>query len=913
MGKTSEQIRREFIQFFEERGHTFAPSSSLLPADDPTLLFTNAGMNQFKDVFLGAGSRPYMRAVNSQKVIRAGGKHNDLEDVGHDTYHHTFFEMLGNWSFGDYFKADAIRWAWELLTDVWSLPKDKLWVGVFGGDEQAGFGPDDETTGLWPEVAGIPAERVLPGSMKDNFWEMGETGPCGPCTEIHIDLGKGCCDGSPHPGAPCGVSVNGCRRFIELWNLVFIQYNRDASGRLEPLPARHVDTGMGLERICAVLQGVTDNYATDIFSPLMDSLAGTTGVRYGQGDETDVALRVIADHARACTFAIADGILPSNEGRGYVIRRILRRAARFGRKLDQHEPFIHMLVAVIAEQVGGFFPEVAQRAKQVAETILEEEVAFNKTLDRGLELFKKESQVLHIEINDRLAPVSDEFKLKQRPRISGQTAFELYATHGFPMDLTCLMAREQGMDVDIAGFEEEMARHREISSAGGGAFQTLAITGLPETDDSAKYDMQPVDAKVLGWVVGEDFISEGVLPEGAETAVVLDKTNFYGESGGQVGDSGVLTFPEGTFAVRDTQLAGHCVLHIGVMEKGSLSVGQTVTAEVSAVRSDTKRNHTATHLLNWALRKVLSEKGGKIDQAGSVVAPDRLRFDFTCGKALTAEQLTEVERLVNEVVLADEPVAAKVLPKAQAEKIPGVRAVFGEKYPDPVRIVAIGTDKPVEHPKQARAIEFCGGTHLTRTSQVGFFKILSEESVAKGVRRITAVTGHEAVRHVQMLDTAVSAVSTALRIPIEQIFERITAMQKEIKHLRRQQTTLAGSEDFGPDYVVPTPEGDAMIGAVSFADPAAMRKICDMQRQRGAAAVLLGGVDEGRVTLVAMVSEALVKSASIKAGDWVKTVAAVVGGSGGGKATMAQAGGKDAEKLPEALKVGADWLREKLG
>ena len=895
MGKTSEQIRCEFIQFFEQRGHTFAPSSSLLPANDPTLLFANAGMNQFKDVFLGTGSRPYSRAVNSQKCIRAGGKHNDLEDVGYDTYHHTFFEMLGNWSFGDYFKAEAIEWAWELLTKVWRLPKDRLYATIFGGDKKSGMSGDDESAKLWPKVTGIPTERVLPGSMKDNFWEMGETGPCGPCTEIHFDLGEGVCDGSPHPGQACDVNVSGCRRFIELWNLVFIQFNRDASGKLEPLPAKHVDTGMGLERVCAVLQGVKSNYDTDVFMPLIRRLETRSGFRYGQSGETDVAFRVVADHARACTFAVADGILPSNEGRGYVIRRILRRAARFGRQIDQHEPFMHSLVPVVVEQMGNFFPEIARRADQVAETIHEEEKSFNRTLDRGLELFNRAA--------DKVAGSGEK-------QLAGDVAFELYATYGFPADLTQLLARERGLSVDMPAYEAEMTRHREISSAGGGAFQTTAITGLPETDDSFKYDIQPVGAKVLGWVTGEDFISEGTLPESAEAAVVLDRTNFYGESGGQVGDSGTLTASDGgVFAVRDTKLAGHCVLHVGTVQKGVFSVGQAVKTMPSQARMDTMRNHTSTHMLNWALREVL---GGRIDQAGSVVSPDRLRFDFTHNQAVTAKQLVEVEQQVNEVILADEPVVYTVLPKAKAEKIPGVRAVFGEKYPDPVRVITIGADDPIAEPSRIRTAEFCGGTHLKRTSQAGFFKIISEESVAKGVRRITAVTGRQALRQIQMLDGVVSSASLTLRVPAEQVCERIAAMQKEMKQLRKQQTTLVESEDFGPDYVVPTGQGDAVIGAVAFTDTVAMRKICDVQRQRGAAAVLLGGADEDKVTVVAMVSESLVKSSSIKAGDWIKAVAEVVGGSGGGKPTMAQAGGKNPEKLPEALKVGADWIRGKL-
>ncbi len=899
MSKTSKQIRREFIQFFEDRGHTFAPSSSLLPVDDPTLLFTNAGMNQFKDVFLGAGSRPYSRAVNSQKIIRAGGKHNDLEDVGHDTFHHTFFEMLGNWSFGDYFKAEAIEWAWELLTDVWGLPKDKLWVGVFGGDKQAGLGPDDEAIELWPKVTDIPAGRVLPGSMKDNFWEMGETGPCGPCTEIHIDLGESVCDGSPHPGTPCGVSVEGCRRFIELWNLVFIQYNRDASGKLEPLPAKHVDTGLGLARISAVLQGKTDNYATDIFSPLMDWLADKTGVRYGQGGDTDVAMRVLADHARACTFAIADGVLPSNEGRGYVIRRILRRAARFGRNLNQHEPFIHNLAAVIAEQVGDFFPEVAQRAGQAAETILEEEESFNRTLDRGLDLFNRAAE-----------KVADDGK----KQITGDVAFELYATYGFPVDLTQLMSAERGLTVDIDGYEREMENHREISSAGGGAFQAVAITGLPETDDSAKYDRECMEATLLGWVIDGKYTTEGELAVGDKAALVVDKTCFYGESGGQVGDVGTICCPQtgGVFEVNETKVAGACVLHFGEMLIDTLKSGVEVDLDIDPLRRmNTMRNHTATHLLNWALRKVLE---GNIDQAGSVVSPERLRFDFTYGKAVMAEQLAEVERLVNGRILADEPIFANDIPLAQAQKIPGVRAVFGEKYPDPVRVVSVAVDDPANQADESTLVEFCGGTHLERTSQAGFFKILSEESVAKGVRRITAVTGHQAVRHIQRLDEAVSSASGALRVPIEQIFERITAMQKEIKQLRKGQSAKqTGGGQFKPDFVVKTPEGDALIGSVDFADAGAMRKICDVQRQKGAAAILLGGTAEGKVMLVAMVSESLVKTGGIKAGEWVNASAAVVGGKGGGKPTMAQAGGKDAGKLSEALKVGADWLRGKLG
>ncbi len=906
MSRTSQTIRQEFVQFFLDRGHTFVPSSSLLPADDPTLLFANAGMNQFKDVFLGTGSRPYSRAVNSQKCIRAGGKHNDLEDVGHDTYHQTFFEMLGNWSFGDYFKAEAIRWAWELLTEVWHLDKGRLWATVFGGDESVNVPPDQESQQLWPKLTDLPAERVLRFGVEDNFWGPGETGPCGTCSEIHIDLGEHRCDGSRHAGQPCGVNISGCGRFIELWNLVFIQFNRDEAGALEPLPARHVDTGMGFERVTAVLQGKASNYDTDIFAPLLGWLERRSGLRYGAGQDTDVAFRVVADHVRAISFAIADGVLPSNEGRGYVIRRILRRAARFARKLGQHEPFLHLLVPILVEQMGQAFPEIAQRQELIARNVREEEVAFNKTLDRGIRIFEEAVAKIRpwiYEVDGKLTAEPHAHELV----LPGDVAFELYATYGFPIDLTQVMAAEYGLTVDMEGYREEMARHREISAAGAGAFQAAAATGLPEADDSFKYDPRPIQAKVLGWVVGESYVSQGALGEGSEAAVVLDRTSFYGESGGQVGDVGVLVGQGGTFAVRDTKLAGHCVLHVGLMERGSLSAGETVEARVDPVRADTRRNHTATHLLNWALRKVL---GQHVEQAGSVVEPARLRFDFTHPRAVAPEQLAEVERLVNERILADEPVHVSDVPLEQARRIPGVRAVFGEKYPDPVRVVSVGVADPAAQAGEGTPVEFCGGTHLERTGQAGLFKIVSEESVAKGVRRITAVTGHEAVRYVQRIDQAVRSASAALRVPPEQIGERIAAMQQEIKQLRKR--PAGGGEAFQAEVEIAAPEGKVLIGRSELSDAAALRQLCDVQRQRGAAAMLVAGASEGKVTLIAMVSEALVRKGEVKAGDWVKAAAEPVGGSGGGKPTMAQAGGKDVEKLPQALAAAERWIRARL-
>jgi alanyl-tRNA synthetase len=883
MKRTCKDIRREFIEFFQQRGHTFVPSSSLLPASDPTLMFANAGMNQFKDIFLGRQTPPYTRAANTQKCIRAGGKHNDLEDVGHDTYHHTFFEMLGNWSFGDYFKAEAIAWAWELLTKVWGLPKERLHATVFGGDAAEGLAPDAEAADLWKQVTDIDPSHIHMGSKKDNFWEMGETGPCGPCSEIHYDF---------TPDFSGGKLVNaGDARVMEIWNLVFMQFNRDESGKLKPLPARHVDTGMGFERISRILQGVASNYDIDVFRGIFDATAKVAKVGPYTGkldDPRDIAYRVIADHARALTFAIADGVIPSNEGRGYVLRRILRRAARYGRQnLGIEGPFICGLVPTVVGLMGDAFPEIARRQDYVAQTIRGEEESFGRTLDRGIDLFTRQA--------GRLADGGAKI-------IPGELVFDLYTTYGFPTDLTQLMAGELGMGVDLAGYEEQMNRHRELSG-GGEQFKAVALAGLPATDDSAKYSRQSIEATVLGWVSGSEYINSGELTHGAEAAVVLDRTNFYGEQGGQVGDSGALTFPGGRFRVASTALAGQCVLHFGVLEKGLLKPATAVTATVDAARFDTQRNHTATHLLNWALRKALGEH---INQAGSVVAPDRLRFDFTHNQALTDEQLRQVELLTNERILADETVTATIMPLEQARGIPGVRAVFGEKYPDPVRVISVGPAGGGES-----AVEFCGGTHLERTSQIGLLKIVAEESVAKGVRRITAVTGHAAVAHVQEQDRLLRESAGALRTAPAELPARIAAMQKEIKDLRKR-PSAGGAAAFSP-AVIETPAGKVVVGDAGTGDPAAMRTICDDQRNKGAAAVLVGGVEEDKVTLVAMVDEALAKSGKLRAGDWVKEIALIVGGSGGGKPTLAQAGGKNPAALAAALKAAGELARGKLG
>ena len=895
MERTGNDIRDEFIEFFRARGHTFVPSCPLLPAEDPTLLFTNAGMNQFKDIFLGLTRRDYVRAANTQKCIRAGGKHNDLEDVGHDTYHHTFFEMLGNWSFGDYFKAEAIGWAWELLTDVWGLEKDRLYATVFEGDPADGLEPDDETARLWREATDIDPSHIHRGNKKDNFWEMGETGPCGPCSEIHIDMTD------DRSGA---ALVNaGDARVIEIWNLVFMQYSRGADGKLTPLPARHVDTGMGFERVCMVLQGKRSNYATDLFVPIIERIETLTDHRYGassglkdrfdvgdQGDIGDVACRVIADHVRTLTFAIADGVVPSNEGRGYVLRRILRRAARYGRQyLHIDGPFLVKLVPSVVELMGEAFGEVRQRQEYILETVRQEEESFGRTLDRGIELFQRQAEKLHE---------------AGREQLPGEVAFDLYATYGFPVDLTQVMASECGLQVDLPGYEAAMGRHRELSGPSR-AFQADEVLDLPATDDSAKYRLDPVDARVLGWVAEGTFVSEGRLEAGGEAGIVLDRTNFYAEQGGQVGDAGVMEWEGGRFLVRDVQLAGTGICHLGTVEAGTLEVGQAVRLTVGARRRDIMRNHTGTHLMNWALRAVL---GDHVDQAGSVVSPDRLRFDFSHTQAVTPEQLAEVERLVNERILADGPIQQKTLPLAEARNIPGVRAVFGEKYPDPVRVIVMGRDGG---PMNA---EFCGGTHLERTSQVGPFKILSEEAVAKGTRRIIALTGRGAVRHMQETDAIVRAASAALSARPVELTDRIASLQKEIRELRKARSAgpKAAAEDFSPQATLDSPEGKILIGRMPAVNAASMRSECDRQRKKGAAGLLLGAAGEGKVMLVAMVCEGLAKQGRFTADKWVQAIAPLVGGGGGGRDTLAQAGGKLPEKLPEALEAAAQWAREAL-
>ncbi len=894
---TSTQIRQQFLDFFTQKhGHTFVPSSPVVPLDDPTLLFANAGMNQFKPIFLGVEKRAYTRAVNTQKCIRAGGKHNDLDDVGKDTYHHTFFEMLGNWSFGDYFKREAIEWAWELLTGVWGLDKSRLHATVFMGDPAEGLDADREAAELWKSVTDIDPEHVHLGNKKDNFWEMGNTGPCGPCSEIHYDR---------TPDKSGGRLVNaGDSRVIEVWNLVFIQFNRGTDGRLNPLPAKHVDTGMGFERICAVLQGKESNYDTDVFGPLMTAIADLSKARYGGvlDNPTDIAFRVIADHARTATFAITDGAAPSNKKRGAVLRSVIRRAVRFGYQvLKLQEPFLHRLVPVIVEQMGDAFPELRRNPDQVAQTIKAEEGDFLATVERGLHVFDEAAQ-----------------RASSGKVISGTDAFNLHATLGFPADLTRQLAQERGLSVDTPEYERLWAEHVAISGAGRKQHAQVAVdlSGFGPTDDSAKYEGFAVDGRIIGYVTGHEALRRGELKEDDEAALLVDRTAFYAEQGGQVGDIGVIETATGVFDVTATERKGDHVLHWGAVRNGTVSAGQSAVIRVDGQRADTMRNHTTTHLLNWSLKKVL---GDHIEQKGSLVDPERLRFDFSHPRALTAEETAQVERLVNEKIYSDLPVSATVLPLSEAKSIPGVRAVFGEKYPDPVRVIAIGTEDPVRHAGPEMSIEFCGGTHLSRTSQAGFFKIVGEEAVSKGVRRVTAVTGRMAVEHIQRMDQSLRMISQLLSASVDDAPKRIASLQEEIKTLKKKLAAGAGAKSdplaVAGKLLESAPgvgSGRLIVGEIPGATDEQLRTAMDwLKKKAGSYAILLGSAEDEKVTFVAAVSDDVIAK-GLKAGDWVRETAKIAGGGGGGRPNMAQAGGKDPSKLGEALEMARQFVGKAL-
>ena len=876
--KTARQIRQDFFDYFVERQHTLVPSAPVVPADDPTLLFTNAGMNQFKDVFLGTGTRGYRRAVDTQKCIRVSGKHNDLEEVGRDTYHHTYFEMLGNWSFGDYFKAEAIAWAWDLLTRVWGLPKARLYATVFAGDESDGLPSDDEAERLWRTATDINPDHVLRFGKKDNFWEMADTGPCGPNSEIHVDLTA---DGSG------GSLVNADDpRVMEIWNLVFIQFNRTAGGVLEPLPAQHVDTGMGFERIVAVLQ-CTDNYGTDVFTPLMDRIGELVGQRYAAAvGEQQVAFRVVADHVRMLSFSIADGALPSNEGRGYVLRRLLRRAARYGRLLDMTEPFVHRLVPTVAEMHAAQFPEVAARADYIGEVIKAEEASFGRTLGRGLEIF---------------AGIVTQAEAAGAGEVPGGEAFRLYDTYGFPLDLTRVLAEERGLGVDQAGFDAAMEEQRERARragkfAAGGVQASEWVPVHPlERQRFVGYEQLAVTTRVHKWASKDRRLH-----------VVLAATPFYAEAGGQVGDRGTIEAGALTLTVEDTQRDGDLSICRCRLPEGAAAANlaaadwrEPVTARVDAARrAPTTSNHTATHLLHMALRRIL---GDHVHQAGSLVAADHLRFDFTHWQRVEPEQLGEIERIVNGTVGGDHAVEYFTAAFDDAQRL-GAMALFGEKYGDEVRVVRVGgAERPV-------SLELCGGCHVRRTGQIGSFVITSEGSIASGVRRIEARTGGAAVRFMQEQRGALQQVSALLgggtgeaTQRARELVQHARQLEKRIKALEAersaQQAALlaAQAEEVGGVRLI--------LRAFEDQPPAALKTLAERLRTAAPSTVAcLVSTLGGRLAIACAVSDDLAGAEpGISAAVLVKAAAAQAGGGGGGRPTLATAGARQAANLDQVL------------
>jgi len=850
----SKEVRRKFIKFFEDRGHKFVPSSPVVPYDDPTLLFANAGMNQFKDVFLGKGKRDYRRAVNYQKCIRVSGKHNDLEEVGRDTYHHTFFEMLGNWSFGDYYKEDAIRWAWELLTEVFNLPKDKLYATVYK--------TDDEAYEVWTKVTDIPRNRILRFGEKDNFWEMGDTGPCGPCSEIHIDLGKSSCPINHNHG----VNVSGCSRFIELWNLVFIQYNRNAEGKLEPLPSKHVDTGMGFERLVAVLQEKLSNYDTDIFTPLISEIERITGRKY-DGYVNQVAMRVVADHIRALTFALADGANPSNEGRGYVLRRILRRASRFGRNLGMHQPFIFKLVDILTKTMGDAYPEIVSSQKRIEDVIRAEEEAFNATLDRGLEIFE--------EVVKRISQ-------KGTNIIPGEDVFRLYDTYGFPVDLTALIAEERGLVIDMNGFEELMTQQQDRSREATKKGFAIAI----DEGDDLKGLAGGTKTEFTGYDTTENFATViGLKHRGDRHYLVLDKTPFYVESGGQVDDTGLISTDAQSFSIVDLVKVDDKTVHIiESSEDELLRIGQSVLAKVDSKRRlEIMRNHSATHLFHAALRKIL---GTHVQQAGSLVDPNKLRFDFTHHKKLSPEELSDIEALVNDKILERiELTHYRNIPYDEAKKM-GALAFFGDKYGDKVNVVQFGDF----------SIEFCGGTHVRNTSEIGLFKIISESSIASGVRRVEALTGGGVETYINAL---VKRAEERER-ERDELVEKIKYLEKQLSSYRLRTAITLAMELLNKPEVV---NGVKLVSGVVEVDTEdELKQVADKLKSKlQSGVIVIGSKIQGKAMFVAAVTPDLISEKHLHAGKIVSEVAKLVGGGGGGRPNFATAGGKDESKIGEAV------------
>lgn len=877
----SAEIREAFLKFFQTKGHTAVPSSSLVPQDDPTLLFTNAGMNQFKDCFLGLEHRGYTRATSTQKCVRAGGKHNDLENVGYTARHHTFFEMLGNFSFGDYFKEEAIHFAWEFLTGVLKFPKEKLWITVYASD--------DEAYAIWNEKIGVPAERIIRiGDNKgapyasDNFWAMGDTGPCGPCTEIFYDHGEEIWGGPP------GSPEEDGDRYIEIWNVVFMQYNRSADGTMEPLPAPSVDTGMGLERLSAVLQGVHSNYEIDLFQNLLQACAEAIGC----DNASQPSLRVVADHIRSCSFLIADGVLPANEGRGYVLRRIIRRACRHGHKLGAEGSFFYKIVPALVAEMGEAFPELKKYQSHIEKALQQEEEQFAKTLDKGMKILEQDLAELKGDV------------------LPGEVAFKLYDTYGFPLDLTADIARERSLTVDEAGFEKEMQSQRERArSASQFGIDYNAVVKVDKATEFTGYDAAEGQGKILALYRDGQAVDQ--LHEGEEGLVVLDQTPFYAESGGQVGDTGQLLADANRFDVRDTTKAGEAHVHQGLLAEGNLKVGQKVTARVdNSIRHKTRLNHSATHLLHAALRQVLGEG---VQQKGSLVDSQRLRFDFSHNEAVKPEQLAEIQQRVNAQIRANCPVQIE-LTDLETAKARGAMALFGEKYSDEVRLLSMGT----EQAGQAFSIELCGGLHVERTGDIALMHITNETGIASGIRRIEAITGEAALNYLldreQQLEKAAAQLKTKpehLLERLENSQERTRLLEKEVQQLKKKLASGGG----GTDLTAEAKEvGGIKVLATQIegADMKTLRELMDQLKQKLApAAVVLAAVEGNKVSLVAGISGDIKNR--LHAGKLVNQVAQQVGGKGGGRPDMAQAGGTDATCLPDALASVHAWVAEQLG
>ncbi len=868
----SAEIRDKFLQYFESKGHSIVASSPLVPGNDPTLLFTNSGMVQFKDVFLGQETRPYKRATTSQRSLRAGGKHNDLENVGYTARHHTFFEMLGNFSFGDYFKKEAIGYAWELLTGVYKLPKEKLWVTVYH--------TDDEAYGIWAKDIGVPKERIVrigdkPGGGSDNFWQMADTGPCGPCSEIFYDHGEGV------EGGPPGSKDADGDRYIEIWNLVFMQFNRDDKGQLHPLPKPSVDTGMGLERIAAVLQGVHSNYEIDLFQALIKAAARETGAK----DLSNNSLKVIADHIRACAFLIVDGVIPGNEGRGYVLRRIIRRAIRHGYKLGQTKPFFHKVVPDLSKAMGAAYPELPKVQDRVMQVLKQEEERFAETLENGM-------KVLEVALT------------REDKMLDGETVFQLYDTYGFPVDLTADIARERNVRMDYAGFEAAMEQQRERARAASKFQMGAAVEYSGAKTEFRGYDTLVVeDAHVIA--IYREGSAVQSINHGESAVVVLDRTPFYAESGGQVGDRGELVASGGTFIVTDTQKIQTDVFgHHGELKTGALKVGDKVEARVDMeLRRRTMRNHSVTHLMHKALREVL---GPHVQQKGSLVDADKTRFDFSNDRPLTADEIRQVEVRVNAEIMQNTATRARILPIEEAKKA-GATMLFGEKYGDEVRVLDIGSSR-----------EFCGGTHVERTGDIGVFKLYSEGGVAAGVRRVEATTGGNALAMIDNQLGEFNEVARQLRAQpgagsvqkaVQNLIDEKKALEKEIARLRSKLASGQGGDLSA--QAVDVKGAKVLAAAIDGADAKSLREAMDQLKDKlKSAAIVLASSEGGKVTLIAGVTADL--TGKVKAGDLVNHVAQQVGGKGGGRPDMAQAGGTDPAKLPDALATVKAWVEAKL-